>query len=108
MRKIRADLVGVVASPGLTLRAGDEVPEGIAVHDSLIEPDAEPAKAAPEPEKEPKASEATEAAPEPEEPTETAAEDNEDFSDILGGDEEPAKAPAKPTSKGRKPAAKRG
>lgn len=45
-RKIRADLVGVVHVPGqigVTLKAGDEVPEGVDLGDHLFE--AEPATA---------------------------------------------------------------
>jgi len=40
-RKIRADLVGVVHVPGqigVTLKAGDEVPEGVELGDHLFDP----------------------------------------------------------------------
>lgn len=40
VKKIRADLVGVVHVPGqigVTLKAGDEVPEGIEFGDHLFE-----------------------------------------------------------------------
>lgn len=49
-RKIRADLVGVVHVPGqigVTLKAGDEVPEGVDLGDHLFdEPATAPAKPA--------------------------------------------------------------
>lgn len=52
-RKIRADLVGVVHVPGqigVTLKAGDEVPEGVDLGDHLFDqPATEPAEPATEP-----------------------------------------------------------
>lgn len=102
MRKIRADLVGVVLAEGRNYAAGDEIPEGVAIGDHLVEH----AEAAGTAENASKASESKGTAPEAgdakQEPSE---DDDEDFSDILG-DPEPEKKSAPKT--GRKPAPKSG
>ena len=74
MRKIRTDLIGVVLSAGRNFSAGEAVPDDVLVDDSLLEP----AETAPEP---------AETAPEPAETAE------EDYSDLLGGDDAEKPAP---------------
>ena len=67
MRKIRTDLTGVVLPAGRNFSAGEAVPDDVLVDDSLLEP----AETAPE-------------------PAETA---EEDYSDLLGGDDAEKPAP---------------
>lgn len=101
MSKIRADLVGVVMAGGHLLAAGQDVPEGVDVHELLVEGAAKSEKAPESTEKGADTSESTEAAPDAGDGKEDTAED---YSDLLGDDEEtksPAKAPARG---GRKPA----
>lgn len=74
--KIRSDLVGVVVTGGSLLKAGDDVPEGVSVHPSLLDGDAEPKGDAPE-DTEPK---------------------GDDFSDMLGDDDEAPAPKAAPKS----------
>lgn len=101
MRKIRADLVGVVLAEGRNYAAGDEIPEGVAIGDHLVEH----AEAAGTAENASKTSESKGTAPEAADAKQEPSEDDEDFSDILG-DPEPEKKSA-PKS-GRKPAPKSG
>lgn len=44
MAKIREDLVGVVSVAGLTLRPGEEVPEGVSVGGHVLAPVKAPEK----------------------------------------------------------------
>lgn len=109
MRKIRADLVGIVMAGGRTLAAGQPVPEDLDVHESLIEGSA-PAEDDQGGSAADQGDQGTDETPAVAEDDKGDAEDDsqdEDFSDILSDDsaEPPAKAPARG---GRKPAAKRG
>lgn len=107
MSKIRADLVGVVMAGGHLLAAGQDVPEGVDVHESLVEGGSAKSKKAPESnEKGADTSESTGAASDAGDGKEDTAED---YSDLLGDTEETkssAKAPAPKTS-GRKPASRK-
>ena len=78
MPKIRADLIGVVLAAGHNYAAGDTVPDDAPIHASLLEGDhQEPQKPAQSAEK------AAESDEEPE----------EDYSDLLGGDDAEKPAP---------------
>lgn len=73
MRKVRTDLVGVVLAAGRNFAAGEAVPDDVTIHASLLE-DAEPAQAA-------------ENAPESDEKS------DEDYSDLLGAEDDEKAAP---------------
>lgn len=83
MSKIRADLVGAVMAGGHLLAAGQDVPEGVDVHESLVDDTAK--------------SESGEAA--------SGEEDTaEDYSDLLGDEEETKSSAKAPARGGRKSA----
>ena len=78
MRKIRTDLVGAVMVGRSLFAAGQDVPDDVEIHQSLVE----------EAPKDPEANEGAE----------------DDFSDLLADGEKPKSAPK---SSGRKPAARK-
>ena len=104
MRKIRADLVGVVMAGGHLLAAGQDVPEGVDVHESLVEGGSEAAKSKKAPgsnEKGSGTSESTGAASDAGDGKEDTAED---YSDLLGDTEETKSSAKAPARGGRKSA----
>lgn len=102
MSKIRADLVGVVMAAGRTFAAGQDVPDGVGVHESLLEGPQEPQKSS-KPDEGTRAAEGATEDPGADK-KDAEKDDPEDFSDILSDDEKPA--PVKPSPRGgRKPAA---
>lgn len=102
MSKIRADLVGVVMAGGHNLVAGQDIPEGVDVHETLVEASA----GAESNEEAGETSGPTEAAPDAGDGKEDTAED---YSDLLGDDDAPKTAPKAPARGGRKSAStKRG
>ena len=100
MRKIRADLVGVVMAGGHLLVAGQDVPEGVDVHESLVDAPAKSKKAPESNEKGADTSESTGAASDAGNGKGTPAEaEDEDFSDLLG-DAAPKSAPKSAPKRG--------
>lgn len=101
MRKIRADLVGVVMAGGHLLAAGQDVPEGVDVHESLVDAPAKSKKAPESNEKGSGTSESTGAASDAGDGKEDTAED---YSDLLGDTEETKSSAKAPARGGRKSA----
>ena len=93
MRKIRTDLVGVVLAAGRNFAAGEDVPDDVAIDSQLLDASA-PAQGDEKP------------AQSDEKPPQSDEESEEDYSDLLGGDD--AEKPAPKRSTGRRTSSRKG
>lgn len=100
MRKIRTDLVGVVFAAGRNFAAGEDVPDDVAIDAQLLDGSAR-AKSGGKGDQPP--TPPTQAA---EKPAESDEKSEEDYSDLLGGDD--AEKPAPKRSTGRRTSSRKG
>lgn len=101
MRKIRTDLIGVVLAAGRNFAPGEDVPDDVAVDAQLLDASA-PAKSEDEGAKSEDEGDQQPADPaqDAEKPAESDEKPEEDYSDLLGGDD--AEKPAQKRSTGRR------
>ena len=105
MRKIRADLIGVVMAGGRVFEPGQDVPEGIEIHETLIEGGSTSGEAPRSNGSASKASESSKASSGAGNDKGTPAEaEDEDYSDLLGDAEETKSSAKAPARGGRKSA----
>ena len=100
MRKIRTDLIGVVLAAGRNFAPGEDVPDDVPVDARLLDA-SEPAQSD---EKSDQSDEKP--AQRDEKPAQSDEESEEDYSDLLGGED--AEKPASKRSTGRRTSSRKG